>query len=81
MRISRVAGDPGFTVYFAQYTVTLDGFPLSNVMTADEELGQVRCVKIDSNGHIVWVHGQVLREVRFGVVEITGGPGAPDSPA
>jgi hypothetical protein len=63
MRISCDRTDQGFSPTFEQFVPTLNGHPMLDAITADEEMGMVRVVDRDGAGN-------TIERVLFGCVKI-----------
>lgn len=72
MRLSVDEKDPGYGPDIYDVTILLDGAPIKNVITADEELGELLVSVTDAEGHFVLDKARdcFVTETRRGKVQI-----------
>lgn len=70
MRVSADPSDPGFRPGLVNACVYLDGAPLKNVVTADEESGTVQVLALDDAGNALVEGNEFKMKTLHGVVKI-----------
>ena len=75
MRVSVEKGDPGEAAFGALpephgVRIFLDGKEVTDAVTADDEIGMVRALRKDADGHLVMDGGEVAIETLHGKVGI-----------
>ena len=72
MRVSIYPTDPGFANFrgFGRHRVFLNGIEAQDVVTADEELGEVLRLARDEHGSLITDGDELIHEIVRGKVEI-----------